>query len=166
MSTEQKTEQKIDFFTLPVAEEEENTPDLTVKWNDPDLYAALDKGKQDASYSVEYRVPVKDLADFPIDVIEDARRELSRRVIRGIEVMEEHIRKSGLVDCNPVVYSRPDWENAGLARYSVGIERSLIKASSVSTYRVHDAFQQWIDSPDLAALTMCTPGRNPLTGGE
>lgn len=164
--TDQKTEQKIDFFELEVAEEEEKPPNLTAKWNDPDLYAALARGRQKVDYNVSYTVSVKDLADFPVEAMDHAQTELARRVMRGIEVMEQHIIENGLLDCIPVVYSRPDWENLGLARYSVGVGRNTDVNRVADSSIANSAFQRWIDSPDLRALAMCTPGRNPLTGGE
>lgn len=144
--TEQRIEEKIDFFNLPVAEEEIES--------------------SYAGYSVEYVVPVKDLADYPAVASEYAQQELSRRVEQGIAAMEEHIVKNGLADCSPVVYSKPDWENLGLAQYSIRIMRGDTDLNRMSLNGAVGGFARWLDSESdlLSALTMCTPGRNPLTG--
>ena len=160
--TDQITEQKVDFFSLPVAEEPEiNILDLgdVADPNITNIFSGEDPIKPEIDYSVEYHVEIKDLMSFPVDA---AHQELSRRVARGIEKMNEHIAQAGLLDCSPIVYTRPDWKNIGLNQSTVRIQRDRF---SVDQETIHAAVARWEGCAEYAALiAMCTPGRNPLTG--
>ena len=140
---DQKTiTKKNDFFELEVAKEEEIAPH--------------------AVHSAEYVVPTKDLAEYPSLAAEYAQKELRRRIDQGIESMREYISSHALSNCSPVICSRPDWENIGLVRYSIRIERSI---DLVNTDGLHDIILQ--ANPNITEfLAQCTPGRNAITGGE
>ena len=168
--TEQRIEEKIDFFNLPVADEEYETgpnSSVTPKEHDRQLqreFGGIDPARPYAGYSVAYNVPVKDLDDYPAEASEYAQQELARRLEQGIRVMEEHITRNGLVGCSPVVYSRMDWENLGLTRYSIGVARDNADVGNANVDL--NRFRGILDSQNLTALLSCTPGRNPITGGE
>ena len=167
--TDQRVEKKIDFFSLPVAEEEKIETEVrsqTVKWQDPDLYANIisgaDPAKTHASYSAIYIVEVKDLAEFPPEATHAAQGELVRRVTKGVEEMQKYILAQGLVDCSPMIYSRPDYKNIGMLSYNVGIGPGNGHRSNSDN--IHRAVQEWLDDPSAPGMAQCTPGRNPITG--
>lgn len=142
--TDQRTERKIDFFELEVAENEEKQ-DILKRIEMIDIGDGLDPSFM--------RSPSITMA-----IMDEAMRKVEKVAQR----MQNLIDVSGL-DARPVVYSRPSSEWPGLD-LAVGIQPR--ENPDMNRYRANinfpysdgfmDGIQEW------AAL--CTPSRNPITG--